>query len=52
VNIVCAGTPLSPVIITLVLPDVNFTPVPEDGQIIRDRTYDELQAVLMRAIET
>jgi hypothetical protein len=53
VDIVCGGTPLSPVIITSALP-VNFAPapVPEDGQIIRDRTYDELQAVVMRAMET
>jgi len=54
VDIVCAGTPLSPEIIPLALFDVNFTPapVPEDGQIIRDRTYDELHATIMRAIET
>jgi hypothetical protein len=54
VDIVCAGTPLSPVIIPLPLHDIKFTPgaVPKDGQIIRDRTYDELQAVVMRAIET
>lgn len=54
VDIVCAGTPLSPVIIPLALSDVYFTPasVPEDGLIIRDRTYDELQAVVMRAMKT
>jgi hypothetical protein len=54
VDIVCAGTRLSPEIMTLTLSDVNFTPtpVPEDGQIIRDRTYDELYATIMRAIET
>jgi hypothetical protein len=54
VDIVCAGTRLSPEIIPLALSDVNFTPapVPEDGQIIRDRTYDELYATIMRAIET
>ena len=52
-DIVCAGTPLSPEIIPLTLSDVNFSaPVPQDSQIIRDRTYDELQAVVMRAIET
>jgi hypothetical protein len=53
VNIVCAGTPLVPEIISVALSDVNFIPasVPEDGQIIRDRTYDELQAVVVRAIE-
>jgi hypothetical protein len=53
VDIVCAGTQLSPEIMPLALSDVNFTPapVPEDGQIIRDRTYDELYATVMRAIE-
>ena len=52
VDIVCAGTPLSPEIIPLALSDVNFAaPVPQDGQIIRDRTYDELYATVMRAIE-
>ncbi len=52
VNIVCSGTPLSPEIVPLAFSDVNFTtPVPEDGQIIRDRTYDELHATAMRAIE-
>ena len=51
VNIVCSGTPLSPEIVPLAFSDVNFTaPVPEDGQIIRDRTYDELYAIVMRAI--
>jgi len=54
VDIVCSGTPLPPVIIPLPLHDIKFTPgaVPKNGQIIRDRTYDELQAVVMRAIET
>ena len=52
VDIVCAGIPLSPVIMPLAVSDVNFTPTPEDGQIIRNRTYDELQAVVMRAMET
>jgi len=52
VNIVCAGTPLSPVIMPLAVSDVNFTPTPEDGQIIRNRTYDELQAVVTRAMGT
>lgn len=52
VDIVCAGTPLSPVIMPLAVSDVNFTPTPEDGQIIRNRTYDELQAVVTRAMET
>ena len=51
-DIVCAGTPLSPVIMPLAVSDVNFTPTPEDGQIIRNRTYDELQAIVMRAMET
>lgn len=52
VNIVCSGTPLSPEIVPLAFSDVNFTtPVPEDGQIIRDRTYDELHTTAMRAIE-
>lgn len=52
VDIVCAGTPLSPQIVPLTLSSVNFTaPVPVDGQIIRDRTYDELYATVMRAIE-
>lgn len=52
VNIVCSGTPLSPEIVPLAFSDVNFTtPVPEDGQIIRDRTYNELYATVTRAIE-
>lgn len=52
VNIVCLGTPLSPEIVPLAFSDVNFTtPVPEDGQIIRDRTYDDLYATVMRAME-
>ena len=53
VDIVCAGTRLSPEIIPVALFDVNFTPapVPADGQIIRDRTYDELYATVTRAIE-
>jgi len=54
VDIIYAGTRLSPEIIPLALSDVNFTPapVPKDGQIIRDRTYNELYATIMRAIET
>lgn len=52
VNIVCSGTPLSPEIVPLAFSDVNFTtPVPEDGQIIRDRTYNELYATVMQAME-
>jgi hypothetical protein len=51
VNIVRGGAQLSLEIIPLKLFDVNFpAPVPMDGQIIRDRTYDELHAIVIRAI--
>ncbi len=52
VDIVCAGVPLPPVVISAPLYDVDFKPgaVPADGEIIRDRTYDELMATISQAV--
>jgi len=46
VDIVCGGTVLEPELVATPFHDVDFKDgkVPEDGEIIRDRTYDEVKA--------
>jgi hypothetical protein len=48
VDIVCGGTVLEPELIATPFLDVDFQDgkVPEDGEIIRDRTYDEVKDAL------
>jgi hypothetical protein len=52
VDIVCGGTVLKPELVATPFHDVDFKDgkVPEDGEIIRDRTYDELKADALRAL--
>jgi len=52
VDIVCGGTVLEPELVATPFHDVDFKDgkVPEDGEIIRDRTYDEVKADALRAL--
>ena len=50
VDIVCGGTLLELELVATSLHDVGFSKVPENGEIIRDRTYDEVKAHAQRAL--
>jgi hypothetical protein len=52
VDIVCGATVLEPEVVATSLRDMGFKDgkVPEDGEIIRDRTYDEIKAHALRAL--
>ena len=52
VDIVCGGTVLEPEPVATPFRDVDFKDgkVPEDGEIIRDRTYDEIKAHALRTL--
>jgi hypothetical protein len=52
VDIVCGGTVLEPELAATPFREVDFKAgkVPEDGEIIRDRTYDEIKAHALRAL--
>jgi hypothetical protein len=52
VDIVCGGTLLEPELVATPFHDVDLKDgkAPEDGEIIRDRTFDEIKAYALRAL--